>query len=110
MLEKRAKEIHVQRMKVREEMLERILMLDDKLKNIDQRATKKQNFPFIRFEESICKKLTELFGTLMPKDRLKDFKRITEEALNDATTKLIDCKLENQGLLKELNLLRLVRE
>jgi len=46
----------------------------------------------------------------MPKDRLKDFKKITEEALNDATTKMIDCKLENQGLMKELNLLRLVNE
>lgn len=49
MLEKRAKDIHIQRMKVREEMLERILNLEEKIKNIDNRANKKQNFPFIRF-------------------------------------------------------------
>lgn len=39
---------------------------------METRSSKKQNFPFIRFEESICKKLQEFFSSLTPKEKLKD--------------------------------------
>ena len=49
MLEKRLKDVHMQRMKIREEMLEKIVFLDEKLKHIESKHSKKQNFPFIKF-------------------------------------------------------------
>ena len=49
MLEKRLKDVHLTRIKIREEMLEKIVFLDQKLKHIDAKNNKKQNFPFIKF-------------------------------------------------------------
>ena len=74
-------------------MLEKIVFLDEKLKHIESKHSKKHNFPFIKFEESICKKLTEMFGSIGHKDKLKDFKKVTEDALNDATSKLVESQL-----------------
>ena len=34
-----------------------------------------------------------MFGSIGPKDKLKDFKKVTEDALNDATSKLIESQL-----------------
>jgi hypothetical protein len=81
-------------MKVREEVLSKLIFCEERIKSIEHRLGKKHNFPFIKFEESICRKLTELFTSLAPRDKLKDFRKIAEEALNDATSKIKDCHIE----------------
>ena len=73
---------------------------------METKTNKKQNFPFIKFEESICKKLQEFFSTLGTKEKLKDIDKITKGALNDARSKLKDCQSENQGLIREITLLK----
>jgi TolA-binding protein len=100
MLEKRVKEVHTQRLKVREEMLEKLFLLEEKIKNMEMKTMKKQNFPFIKFEESICKKLQEFFSSLATKEKLRDMDKIVKGALSDARAKLKDCQAENQGLIR----------
>lgn len=73
-------------------MIEKLNVLEEKVRTIEQRTTKKNSFSFIKFEESICKKLQEFFTSLNTKEKLKDVEKIVKDALNDTKSKLKDCQ------------------
>ena len=74
-------------------MYEKLVYLDEKVKNIEGKVSKKQNFPFIRFEESICKKIADILSSISQKEKGKDFKKITEQALSDVSSKLVESQV-----------------
>ena len=82
-------------------MLARLKILDDKFKGIEQKTTKKQAISYGKIEESILRKIQEFMAALSSKDRLKDMGKISELAFSDIQSKMKECLIENQGLIKE---------
>lgn len=87
-------------------MLARLKILDDRFKTIEQKLTKKQAISYNKIEDSILRKIQEFMTALNSKDKLKDMGKITEMAFNDIQSKMKECLIENQGLIKEYEFLR----
>ena len=87
-------------------MIARLKILDDKFKVIEQRTTKKQAISYSKIEDSILRKIQEFMTSLNSKDKLKEMGKISELAFNDIQSKMKECLIENQGLIREYELLR----